>query len=68
MRKDLTVEEDNERKKYKLAELGTSLLMDPEANIKSLKEMMQISKDGDHIIVTLGLKSLLAVFKDIIPG
>lgn len=68
MRKDLTVEEDNERKKYKLAELGTALLMDPETNIKSLKEMMQISKDGDHIIVTLGLKSLLAVFKDIIPG
>nr|GMC52534.1 nucleolar complex protein 3 homolog [Ipomoea batatas] len=68
VRKDLTVEEDNERKKYKLAELGTALLMDPETNIKSLKEMMQISKDGDHIIVTLGLKSLLAVFKDIIPG
>ena len=30
--------------------------------------MLQISKDGDHAIAVLGLKSLLAVFKDIIPG
>lgn len=68
MEKDLTAEEANQSKKYRLAELGTSLLMDPEANIKSLKEMLQISKDENRAIVTLGLKSLLAVFKDIIPG
>ncbi|KAH7842812.1 hypothetical protein Vadar_009511 [Vaccinium darrowii] len=66
--KELTAEEANERKKYKLAELGTALLMDPESNIKSLKEMLQTSKDEDHIVAVLGLKSLLAVFKDIIPG
>ncbi|KAL7217549.1 hypothetical protein ACSBR2_010915 [Camellia fascicularis] len=66
--KELTTLEANERKKYKLAELGTALLTDPESNIKSLKEMLQISKDGDHAIAVLGLKSLLAVFKDIIPG
>ncbi|GMQ00181.1 hypothetical protein CsSME_00047381 [Camellia sinensis var. sinensis] len=30
--------------------------------------MLQSSKDGDHAIAVLGLKSLLAVFKDIIPG
>ncbi|KAL7217545.1 hypothetical protein ACSBR2_010911 [Camellia fascicularis] len=66
--KELTALEANERKKYKLAELGTALLTDPESNIKSLKEMLQISKDGDHAIAVLGLKSLLAVFKDIIPG
>ncbi|KAK3042631.1 hypothetical protein RJ639_000883 [Escallonia herrerae] len=66
--RDLTAEEANESKKYRLAELGTVLLMDPESNIKSLKEMLQISKDGDCSIVILGLKSLLAVFKDIIPG
>lgn len=30
--------------------------------------MLQISKSEDRAIVTLGLKSLLAVFKDIIPG
>lgn len=66
--KELTMEEANEARKYKLAELGTALLEDPESNIKSLKEMLQISKDGDHAIQVLGLKSLLAVFKDIIPG
>lgn len=66
--KDLTAEEANEKKKFRLAELGTELLMDPESNIRSLKEMLQISKDGDRSIVILGLKSLLAVFKDIIPG
>lgn len=68
MEKDLTAEEANESKKFRLAELGTALLMDPEANIKSLKEMLKISKDENRAIVTLGLKSLLAVFKDIIPG
>ncbi|KAL6977146.1 hypothetical protein U1Q18_025940 [Sarracenia purpurea var. burkii] len=66
--KEITVEKANERQKYKLAELGTTLLMDPESNIKSLKEMLQISKEGDHSITVLGLKSLLAVFKDIIHG
>ncbi|CAK9165661.1 unnamed protein product [Ilex paraguariensis] len=66
--KDLTAEETLEKKKYRLAELGTELLMDPESNIKSLRDMLQISKDGDYAIVTLGLKSLLAVFNDIIPG
>ncbi|GER33872.1 nucleolar complex-associated protein [Striga asiatica] len=68
VKKDLTEEETKEKKKYKLAELGTSLLADPESNIKNIKEMLEISKDGDSSIVILGLKSLLAVFKDIIPG
>ncbi|OIT08440.1 PREDICTED: nucleolar complex protein 3 homolog [Nicotiana attenuata] len=68
VRKDMTVEEDNEKKKFRLAELGTALLTDPELNIKSLKEMLEISKDGDRDIVVLALKSLLAVFRDIIPG
>lgn len=68
MKKDLTAEEANEKKKYKFAELGTTLLADPESNIRLLKEMLEISKDADSTIVILGLKSLLAVFKDIIPG
>ncbi|XP_027063917.1 nucleolar complex-associated protein 3 isoform X1 [Coffea arabica] len=68
VKKELTAEEANEKKKYRLAELGTALLVDPESNIKSLREMLQIAKDGDHSIVILGLKSLLAVFKDILPG
>ncbi|KAF3655466.1 putative serine/threonine-protein kinase pakE-like [Capsicum annuum] len=68
VRKDMTAEEANEKKKFRLAELGTALLADPELNIKSLKEMLEISKDGDRDIVVLALKSLLAVFRDIIPG
>ncbi|KAJ4955308.1 hypothetical protein NE237_012091 [Protea cynaroides] len=68
VKEDLSAEELLARKKSKLAELGMTLLADPESNIKSLKEMLQISKDEDHNIVKLGLLSLLAVFKDIIPG
>lgn len=68
MKKDLTAEEVKETKKHKLAELGMTLLADPESNIKSIKEMLQILKDDDHVIIKLGMLSLLAVFKDIIPG
>lgn len=66
--KDITAEEAFEDKRLKIAELGTALLCDPEANIKSLKDFLQLCKDDDHAIVKLGLLSLLAVFKDIIPG
>lgn len=66
--KDITAEEAFEDKRRKIAELGTALLSDPEANIKSLKDFLQLCKDDDHAIVKLGLLSLLAVFKDIIPG
>lgn len=68
VKEELSAEETLEKKKNKLAELGMQLLSDPEANIKSLKEMLEISKDENKNIVKLGLLSLLAVFKDIIPG
>lgn len=68
MKKDITAEEAFESKKCKIAELGTALLSDPESNIKSLKEFLQFCKDGDQAVVKLGLLSLLAIFKDIIPG
>lgn len=68
VKEDLTAEEAFESKKHKLAEIGMALLADPDANIKSLKEMVQLCKDGDHSIVKLSLLSLLAVFKDLIPG
>ncbi|EPS60400.1 hypothetical protein M569_14401, partial [Genlisea aurea] len=68
VRKDLKAEETAEKKKYRLAELGTALLADPESNIKNVKEMLDMLKGGDISIVMLALKSLLAVFKDIIPG
>ncbi|CAB4277037.1 unnamed protein product [Prunus armeniaca] len=35
---------------------------------EALKEILQICKDNNHAIVKLGLLSLLAVFKDLIPG
>ncbi|KAL0009172.1 hypothetical protein SO802_010674 [Lithocarpus litseifolius] len=68
VKEDLTAEEAFESKKQKLAELGMALLANPEPNITSLKEMLQISKDNDHAIAKLGVLSMLAVFKDIIPG
>ncbi|KAK7850418.1 nucleolar complex protein 3 like protein [Quercus suber] len=52
-------------KLYYRTQLGMALLANPEPNIKSLEEMLQISKDNDHAIAVL---SMLAVFKDIIPG
>ncbi|KAJ6828770.1 nucleolar complex protein 3-like protein [Iris pallida] len=56
------------RKKIRLAGIGMALIENPESSIKSLKELLQICYDEDHNIVKLGLMSLLAVFKDIIPG
>ena len=81
MNGELSAEETFENKKNKLEELGMQLLSDPEANIRTIKEfvqkkkkkrtikeMLDISKDGNRKIVKLGLLSVLAVFKDIIPG
>ncbi|KAI6706266.1 hypothetical protein NL676_009228 [Syzygium grande] len=68
LKEDVTAEESFETKKCKLAELGIALLADPDSNIKLLKEMLQMCNDDNHAIIKLGLLSLLAVFKDIIPG
>ncbi|CAH2067870.1 unnamed protein product [Thlaspi arvense] len=68
VKQELSAEETFENKKNRLAELGMQLHSDPEANIKSLKEMLDITKDENTKIVKLGLLSVLAVFKDIIPG
>ncbi|XP_058071735.1 nucleolar complex-associated protein 3 isoform X2 [Magnolia sinica] len=68
VKEDLSAEEVFLKKKSKLAEIGMALLADPESNIKFLKDLLQICKDEDQNIVKLGLLSLLAIFKDIIPG
>ncbi|RID56443.1 hypothetical protein BRARA_G03640 [Brassica rapa] len=68
VKEELSAEESFENKKNRLAELGMLLLSDPDANIRSLKEMLDISKDENAKIVKLCLLSVLAVFKDIIPG
>ncbi|CAL9192004.1 unnamed protein product [Musa hybrid cultivar] len=65
---ELSAEELFRKKKIRLAEIGLQLLENPEENIKALKELLQICDDEDQNIVKLGLMSLLAVFKDIIPG
>lgn len=67
MKEELSVEELFEKKKGQLAELGMAMLEDPESNIRSLNDMLGISNDKDQKVVKLGLMSLLAVFKDIIP-
>lgn len=67
MKEELSAEELFEKKKAQLAELGMAMLEDPESNIRSLNDMLSISNDKDQKVVKLGLMSLLAVFKDIIP-
>ncbi|KAL6598217.1 hypothetical protein ACP70R_046382 [Stipagrostis hirtigluma subsp. patula] len=68
VKEELTAEELFEKKKAQLAELGMAMLEDPESNIRSLNDMLIISNDKDQKVVKLGLMSLLAVFKDIIPS
>jgi hypothetical protein len=67
VKEELSAEELFEKKKAQLAELGMAMLEDPESNIRSLNDMLSISNDKDQKVVKLGLMSLLAVFKDIIP-
>ncbi|CAL4939987.1 unnamed protein product [Urochloa decumbens] len=68
VKEELSAEELFEKKKAQLAELGMAMLEDPESNIRSLNDMLSISHDKDQKVVKLGLMSLLAVFKDIIPS
>lgn len=68
MKEDLTAAEVAEAKQLKIAELGTALLADPESNIKFLKELLSLCKDGDKSIEKAALLSSLVVFRDIIPG
>ncbi|KMT17353.1 hypothetical protein BVRB_2g038110 [Beta vulgaris subsp. vulgaris] len=68
VKEDLTAAEVAEAKQLKIAELGTALLADPESNIKFLKELLSLCKDGDKSIEKAALLSSLVVFRDIIPG
>jgi len=67
VKEELSAKELFEKKKAQLAELGMAMLEDPESNIRSLNDMLSISNDKDQKVVKLGLVSLLAVFKAIIP-
>ncbi|XP_006660073.1 nucleolar complex protein 3 homolog [Oryza brachyantha] len=68
VKEELSAEELFEKKKAQLAEIGMSMLEDPEANIRSLNDMLHICNEKDQKVVKLGLMSLLAVFRDIIPS
>lgn len=68
LEKDLSVEELFAQRKAHIAEIGTGLLSDPEKNISTLKELVEMCSDEDDSISKLALLSSVAVFKDIIPG
>ncbi|KAH9308919.1 hypothetical protein KI387_036830, partial [Taxus chinensis] len=68
VKKDLSVEELFAQRKAHLAEIGIGLLADPEKNISTLKELVEMCGDDDKNISRLALLSTLAVFKDIVPG
>uniref|UniRef100_A0A0E0KF39 Nucleolar complex-associated protein 3 N-terminal domain-containing protein n=1 Tax=Oryza punctata TaxID=4537 RepID=A0A0E0KF39_ORYPU len=67
-KEDLSAEELFEKRKAQLAEIGMSMLENPEWNIRSLKDLLSICNDEDQKVVKPGLMSLLAVFRDIIPS
>jgi nucleolar complex protein 3 len=67
VKEELSSDELFEKKKAQLAELGMALLEDPESNIRSLNDLLILCNDMDQKIVQLGIMSLLAVFRDIIP-
>ncbi|KQK21286.1 hypothetical protein BRADI_1g59970v3 [Brachypodium distachyon] len=68
VKEELSAEELFEKKKAKLAEIGMAMLEDPESNIRSLNDLLIMCNDADQKVVKLGLMSLLAVFRDIIPS
>ncbi|KAM0922926.1 hypothetical protein ACQ4PT_005865 [Festuca glaucescens] len=68
VKEELSSDELFEKKKAQLAELGMALLEDPESNIRSLNDLLILCNDMDQKIVQLGIMSLLAVFRDIIPS
>lgn len=65
---ELSADELFEKKKAQLAEMGMAMLEDPESNIRSLNDLLIICNDTDQKVVKLGIMSLLAVFRDIIPS
>jgi nucleolar complex protein 3 len=67
VKEELSSDELFEKKKAQLAELGMALLEDQESNIRSLNDLLILCNDMDQKIVQLGIMSLLAVFRDIIP-
>lgn len=55
-------------KKNVMASASNDIMENPVENIDRIKALMLLSRDKDPIAVKLALISMLAVFKDIIPG
>eukprot|EP00250_Pteridium_aquilinum_P018457 c24095_g1_i1 orf=135-2744(+) len=68
LEQDLSEEERVEEVKARMAELGTAVLADPENNLESLSELQGFCTHKDTNIAGMAMLSLLAVFKDIVPG
>lgn len=68
LKQDMSEGERVEELKARMAELGTAVLADPENNMESLTELQGFCTDKDANIARMAMLSLLAVFKDIVPG
>jgi nucleolar complex protein 3 len=54
--------------KESLANIASSILEDPEKNVAELKNLLKFCSDSRPEVMQLSLLTLLAVFRDIIPG
>ncbi|EFJ11960.1 hypothetical protein SELMODRAFT_125068, partial [Selaginella moellendorffii] len=64
----VSVEEKRGHMKEKIANLSTELLSCPEDSTGSLKELISICSDKDDTVKHFAMLSLMAIFRDILPG
>ncbi|KAI5067225.1 hypothetical protein GOP47_0017753 [Adiantum capillus-veneris] len=68
LEQDLSEQQRIEEMKARMAELGTAVLADPENHLDSLTDLQGYCSDKDANVSSMAMLSLLAVFKDIVPG
>ncbi|KAL0026860.1 hypothetical protein WJX77_007364 [Trebouxia sp. C0004] len=61
-------QERREELKQQMAMTASKLLQNPEANLPTMRSLLTLAADKDNQISRLAMLSLLAVFKDILPG
>ncbi|EKX45539.1 hypothetical protein GUITHDRAFT_138771 [Guillardia theta CCMP2712] len=62
------VPKTQDEKKLIIAECGSAIMKDPEANISQLSSLHSFCSDPDLVVAKLAILSETAVFSDIIPG
>ncbi|KAA6426215.1 MAG: hypothetical protein FRX49_04067, partial [Trebouxia sp. A1-2] len=62
------VQERREELKQQMAVTASKLLQNPEANLPTMRSLLTLAADKDVQVSRLAMLSLLAVFKDILPG